>query len=76
MPKEEKHLKALRLLKKEKKNRRILDQPHKIYWQVMGAGGPGAPTSLFLFTDFQGYFFNCGEGSQRMVSLIVRCKNN
>jgi ribonuclease Z len=75
MPKEEKHLKALRLLKKEKKNRRILDQPHKIYLQVIGGGGPGSPTSLFLYTDFQGYFFNCGEGSQRMSSFVNMSKS-
>ena len=36
-------------------------------WQVLGSGSPGAPSSLFLYTDHSRYIFNCGEGSQRMV---------
>ncbi|KAL9879497.1 ribonuclease Z isoform 1-T2 [Glossina fuscipes fuscipes] len=41
--------------------------PGNIILQVLGAGGNGAPVSLFLFTDHSRYLFNCGEGIQRLA---------
>uniref|UniRef100_A0A1A9WWX6 Zinc phosphodiesterase ELAC protein 2 n=1 Tax=Glossina brevipalpis TaxID=37001 RepID=A0A1A9WWX6_9MUSC len=41
--------------------------PGNIILQVLGAGGNGAPVSLFLFTDHSRYLFNCGEGTQRLA---------
>uniref|UniRef100_A0A1B0A187 Zinc phosphodiesterase ELAC protein 2 n=1 Tax=Glossina pallidipes TaxID=7398 RepID=A0A1B0A187_GLOPL len=41
--------------------------PGNIVLQVLGAGGNGAPVSLFLFTDHSRYLFNCGEGTQRLA---------
>jgi len=71
MPKQEKHLPALKLQRTNKRNRQKISdqlQPHEIFWQIVGSGGPGSPCSLFLYTDFMGYFFNCGEGTQRMAT--------
>ena len=51
MPKEEPHLKDIRKLRMEKRTKRFSTQPSTIYWQVLGAGCYGGPTSLYLHTD-------------------------
>jgi len=47
---------------------RFAEAPDQIHWQVVGAGAPGSTTSLLLYTNTQSYWFNCGEGSQRVMS--------
>ena len=51
MPKEEPQLKDIRKLRMEKRTKRFSTQPSTIYWQVLGAGCYGGPTSLYLHTD-------------------------
>ncbi|KAK3890834.1 hypothetical protein Pcinc_005239 [Petrolisthes cinctipes] len=41
--------------------------PSKVYLQVLGSGAPGAPRSLYVFTEQARYLFNCGEGTQRLA---------
>ncbi|XP_014673631.1 PREDICTED: ribonuclease Z, mitochondrial-like [Priapulus caudatus] len=36
--------------------------------QVLGNGSRGCPKSIFLFSDFNRYMFNCGEGTQRLAT--------
>eukprot|EP00090_Calanus_glacialis_P004185 TRINITY_DN13097_c0_g1_i2.p1 TRINITY_DN13097_c0_g1~~TRINITY_DN13097_c0_g1_i2.p1 ORF type:complete len:896 (-),score=340.30 TRINITY_DN13097_c0_g1_i2:90-2777(-) len=70
MPKEEVHLKDVRKMRMEKRTKRFLVQPANIYWQVLGSGSYGGPTSLYLYTDHRKYLFNCGEGTQRLTSQL------
>ncbi|XP_068192586.1 zinc phosphodiesterase ELAC protein 2 isoform X2 [Antennarius striatus] len=53
--------------------------PHRVCLQVVGAGSRDTPPSLFVFSDFNGYLFNCGEGTQRLMQehrlKIVRLDN-
>lgn len=70
MPKEEAHLKDIRQMRMVKRTKRFSVQPTNIYWQVLGSGSYGGPTSLFLHTDHRRYLFNCGEGTQRLTSQL------
>ena len=57
-------------MRMEKRTKRFSVQPSKIFWQVLGSGNYGAPTSLLLHTDHRKYLFNCGEGTQRLTSQL------
>jgi len=70
MPKEEAHLEDIRKMRMEKRTKRFLVQPNTVYWQVLGSGSYGGPTSLLLNTDHRKYLFNCGEGTQRLTSQL------
>jgi len=70
MPKEEPHLRDIRKQRMEKRKKRITTQPATVYWQVLGSGAYGAPTSLYLHTDHRRYLFNCGEGTQRLTNQL------
>jgi len=70
MPKEEAHLGNIRKMRMEKRTKRFLVQPSTVYWQVVGSGTYGGPTSLLLNTDHRKYLFNCGEGTQRVTSQL------
>jgi len=70
MPKEEKHLGQLKEQRMEKRYRRPPGQLCQINWQVIGSGCEGGPSTLVLYTDHRRYLFNCGEGSQRLITQL------
>ncbi|XP_042858689.1 ribonuclease Z, mitochondrial-like [Penaeus japonicus] len=59
-----KELQELRLARRQKVRKY---PPSTVYLQVLGSGAPGAPRSLYVFTEQARYLFNCGEGSQRLA---------
>ncbi|XP_054616640.1 zinc phosphodiesterase ELAC protein 2 isoform X3 [Dunckerocampus dactyliophorus] len=69
MDKAAKHGKPLRRLKaKESRSRRgDLHGPSTVYVQVVGAGSRDNAASLYVFSEYNRYLFNCGEGTQRLM---------
>ncbi|XP_056871053.1 zinc phosphodiesterase ELAC protein 2 isoform X2 [Takifugu flavidus] len=59
----------LRLIKsKESRSKRTdLNGPSTVYLQVLGAGSRDNPASIYVFSEFNRYLFNCGEGTQRLM---------
>ena len=56
MPKDDgPHLKDIKKIRMEKRAKRFNTQPTTIYWQVLGSGTYGGPTSLYLYTDHRRY---------------------
>ncbi|XP_008327390.1 zinc phosphodiesterase ELAC protein 2 isoform X1 [Cynoglossus semilaevis] len=43
------------------------DGPSTVYLQVIGAGSRDNPASVYVFSEFNRYLFNCGEGTQRLM---------
>ncbi|XP_039980072.1 zinc phosphodiesterase ELAC protein 2 isoform X2 [Xiphias gladius] len=41
--------------------------PSTVYLQVVGAGSRDNPASLYVFSEYNRYLFNCGEGTQRLM---------
>ncbi|KAK1162202.1 zinc phosphodiesterase ELAC protein 2-like isoform X1 [Acipenser oxyrinchus oxyrinchus] len=41
--------------------------PATVYVQVVGAGSRDNGPSLYVFSEFNRYLFNCGEGTQRLM---------
>ncbi|XP_075702914.1 zinc phosphodiesterase ELAC protein 2 isoform X2 [Rhinoderma darwinii] len=41
--------------------------PAVVYVQVVAAGSRDAGASVYLFSDYNRYLFNCGEGAQRLM---------
>uniref|UniRef100_A0A452G604 Zinc phosphodiesterase ELAC protein 2 n=1 Tax=Capra hircus TaxID=9925 RepID=A0A452G604_CAPHI len=41
--------------------------PNTVYLQVVAAGGRDAGAALYVFSEFNRYLFNCGEGVQRLM---------
>ncbi|XP_028311836.1 zinc phosphodiesterase ELAC protein 2 isoform X2 [Gouania willdenowi] len=41
--------------------------PAIVYAQVVGAGSRDNAASLYVFSEFNRYLFNCGEGTQRLM---------
>ncbi|XP_076036405.1 ribonuclease Z [Oratosquilla oratoria] len=60
-------VKVLQEARLAKKQRIKKYPPSTVYLQVLGSGAPGAPRSLYVFTEHARYLFNCGEGCQRMA---------
>uniref|UniRef100_A0A8C1LMI3 Zinc phosphodiesterase ELAC protein 2 n=1 Tax=Cyprinus carpio TaxID=7962 RepID=A0A8C1LMI3_CYPCA len=54
---------------KVKENRRQgeLNGPSSVYVQVVGAGSRDSGASLYVFSEYNRYLFNCGEGTQRLM---------
>lgn len=54
---------------KTRDNRRQADNhgPATVYVQVVGAGSRDNGASLYVFSEFNRYLFNCGEGTQRLM---------
>ncbi|XP_041812720.1 zinc phosphodiesterase ELAC protein 2 [Chelmon rostratus] len=55
---------------KTKENRNKRDDHHgpsTVYLQVVGAGSRDSAASLYVFSDYNRYLFNCGEGTQRLM---------
>ncbi|XP_064172366.1 zinc phosphodiesterase ELAC protein 2 [Anguilla rostrata] len=44
-----------------------LHGPSTVYVQVIGAGSRGNGASLYVFSEYNRYLFNCGEGTQRLM---------
>lgn len=63
-PKARQDLSTLRQKLKEKNIKYISSS---VTLQVLGSGAPGAPKSLYMFSDHSRYLFNCGEGTQRLA---------
>uniref|UniRef100_A0A8C3KFM3 Zinc phosphodiesterase ELAC protein 2 n=1 Tax=Calidris pygmaea TaxID=425635 RepID=A0A8C3KFM3_9CHAR len=41
--------------------------PNTVYVQVVAAGGRDAGAAVYIFSEFNRYLFNCGEGTQRAM---------
>ncbi|XP_074463659.1 zinc phosphodiesterase ELAC protein 2 isoform X2 [Larus michahellis] len=41
--------------------------PNTVYLQVVAAGGRDAGAAVYVFSEFNRYLFNCGEGTQRAM---------
>ncbi|XP_063759074.1 zinc phosphodiesterase ELAC protein 2 isoform X2 [Eleginops maclovinus] len=68
-PKKAKHKEPLRRVKtKESRGKRgDVHGPATVYLQVVGAGSRDNAASLYVFSDYNRYLFNCGEGTQRLM---------
>eukprot|EP00076_Gallus_gallus_P046780 XP_415584.4 zinc phosphodiesterase ELAC protein 2 [Gallus gallus] len=44
-----------------------LSGPNTVYVQVVAAGSRDAGASVYVFSEFNRYLFNCGEGTQRAM---------
>ncbi|KAM9744965.1 zinc phosphodiesterase ELAC protein 2 [Menidia menidia] len=57
-----------RLKTKESRGRRgDAHGPATVYLQVVGAGSRDSPATIYVFSEFNRYLFNCGEGTQRLM---------
>ncbi|XP_018537565.1 zinc phosphodiesterase ELAC protein 2 isoform X1 [Lates calcarifer] len=69
-PRKARQKEPLRRLKiRENRNKRGFDDhgPSTVYLQVVGAGSRDNAASLYVFSEFNRYLFNCGEGTQRLL---------
>ncbi|XP_031323452.2 zinc phosphodiesterase ELAC protein 2 [Camelus dromedarius] len=41
--------------------------PNTVYLQVVAAGGRDAGAAIYVFSEYNRYLFNCGEGVQRLM---------
>ena len=41
--------------------------PATVYLQVVSSGSRANPAALYVFSEFNRYLFNCGEGTQRLM---------
>uniref|UniRef100_A0A8C2WPS4 Zinc phosphodiesterase ELAC protein 2 n=1 Tax=Cyclopterus lumpus TaxID=8103 RepID=A0A8C2WPS4_CYCLU len=67
--KKAKHKEPLRRVKtKENRGKRgDVHGPSTVYLQVVGAGSRDNAASLYVFSEYNRYLFNCGEGTQRLM---------
>uniref|UniRef100_A0A672Z489 Zinc phosphodiesterase ELAC protein 2 n=1 Tax=Sphaeramia orbicularis TaxID=375764 RepID=A0A672Z489_9TELE len=57
-----------RLKTKESRSKRgDTHGPSTVYVQVVGAGSRDNAASLYVFSEYNRYLFNCGEGTQRLM---------
>ncbi|KAK2833003.1 hypothetical protein Q5P01_016892 [Channa striata] len=57
-----------RVKTKENRNKRgDVRGPSTVYVQVVGAGSRDSDASLYVFSEYNRYLFNCGEGTQRLM---------
>uniref|UniRef100_A0A3B4ZIX9 Zinc phosphodiesterase ELAC protein 2 n=1 Tax=Stegastes partitus TaxID=144197 RepID=A0A3B4ZIX9_9TELE len=80
-PRKVKQKEPLRRMKtKESRSRRFDGHgPATVYLQVVGAGSRDNAASLYVFSDYNRYLFNCGEGTQRLMQehkLKAACLDN
>ncbi|XP_042575488.1 zinc phosphodiesterase ELAC protein 2-like [Cyprinus carpio] len=52
---------------KESRRQGELHGPSTVYVQVLGAGSRDNGASLYVFSEYNRYLFNCGEGTQRLM---------
>uniref|UniRef100_A0AAG5DWA4 Zinc phosphodiesterase ELAC protein 2 n=1 Tax=Anopheles atroparvus TaxID=41427 RepID=A0AAG5DWA4_ANOAO len=67
MPLDPKHIAEAQKQRLKLKQKVTKVSPGIVNLQVLGCGAPGAPASVYLFTDQTRYLFNCGEGTQRLA---------
>lgn len=53
--------------KESRSKRREQHGPTTVYLQVVGAGSRDSPAAVYVFSEFNRYLFNCGEGTQRLM---------
>ncbi|XP_072339225.1 zinc phosphodiesterase ELAC protein 2 [Scyliorhinus torazame] len=59
---------TLRHIKSREKRKRVdTHGPSTVYLQVVGSGSREAAASLYVFSEYNRYLFNCGEGTQRLM---------
>ncbi|XP_078081542.1 zinc phosphodiesterase ELAC protein 2 [Mustelus asterias] len=59
---------TLRHIKSREKRKRVdTHGPATVYLQVVGSGSREAAASLYVFSEYNRYLFNCGEGTQRLM---------
>uniref|UniRef100_A0A3B4FYH7 Zinc phosphodiesterase ELAC protein 2 n=1 Tax=Pundamilia nyererei TaxID=303518 RepID=A0A3B4FYH7_9CICH len=56
-----------RVKTKENRSKRDVHGPSTVYLQVVGAGSRDNAASVYVFSEFNRYLFNCGEGTQRLM---------
>ncbi|XP_063309448.1 zinc phosphodiesterase ELAC protein 2 [Pelobates fuscus] len=54
---------------KNREKRRGAEQhgPATVYLQVVGAGSRDSGAAVYMFSEYNRYLFNCGEGTQRLM---------
>ncbi|XP_068605784.1 zinc phosphodiesterase ELAC protein 2 [Brachionichthys hirsutus] len=66
-------------IKEQRSTRAAVPGAHKVCVQVVGAGSRDNPASLYVYSEYNGYLFNCGEGTQRLMQehrlKVVRLDN-
>nr|XP_020460593.1 zinc phosphodiesterase ELAC protein 2 [Monopterus albus] len=80
-PKKAKQKEPLRRVKfKENRSKQgNAHSPSTVYLQVVGAGSRDNTPSLYVFSEYNRYLFNCGEGTQRLMQeykLKATCLDN
>ncbi|KAM9780012.1 zinc phosphodiesterase ELAC protein 2 [Neosynchiropus ocellatus] len=67
--KKAKHKEPLRRVRIKENRSRKQDAhgPSSVYLQVVGAGSRDNAASLYVFSEYNRYLFNCGEGTQRLM---------
>ncbi|XP_041439199.1 zinc phosphodiesterase ELAC protein 2-like [Xenopus laevis] len=60
---------TLRHIKRREKRQGVgqSNGPATVYVQVAGAGSRDSGASVYVFSEFNRYLFNCGEGTQRLT---------
>ncbi|XP_044037229.1 zinc phosphodiesterase ELAC protein 2 isoform X2 [Siniperca chuatsi] len=53
--------------KENRSKRGDVHGPSTVYLQVVGAGSRDNAASLYVFSEYNRYLFNCGEGTQRLM---------
>ncbi|XP_072259399.1 zinc phosphodiesterase ELAC protein 2 [Pyxicephalus adspersus] len=57
----------LRHIKNKEKQSTAALGPHTFFVQAVAAGSRDSGASLYLFSEYNRYLFNCGEGTQRLM---------
>lgn len=57
----------LRRTKSKQQQRWGVHGANTVYLQVVGAGSRDNSASIYVFSEFNRYLFNCGEGTQRLM---------
>ncbi|XP_037544598.1 zinc phosphodiesterase ELAC protein 2 [Nematolebias whitei] len=62
-------MELLRFVKSKEGRSKRADRlgPSTVYIQVLGAGSRDNSPSVYVFSEFNRYLFNCGEGTQRLL---------
>lgn len=61
-------MKEQRLAKAAALRKKSLGPSSRLTFHVVGNGGPGNPSCIYVVSDHHRYLFNCGEGTQRLCS--------
>uniref|UniRef100_A0A672HZN3 Zinc phosphodiesterase ELAC protein 2 n=1 Tax=Salarias fasciatus TaxID=181472 RepID=A0A672HZN3_SALFA len=69
VPRKTRQREPLRRVKTKESRGKRRDQhgPSTVFLQVVGAGTRDSPAAVYVFSEFNRYLFNCGEGTQRLM---------